>query len=241
MKAVILAGGTGTRLKPLTTLMNKHMLPVGKHPMIFYGIDKLHQAGITEMLLVTGRQSIGLFASYLGSGRELGVSLTYRIQEEAGGIAEALVLARDFIRNDEKFIVLLGDNLFEDNLAPYVRKFAQQREGAMVLLKQVPDPHRYGIAVFQEAGQIAYIDEKPAEPQSDLCVTGIYMYDSSVFAAIDRLEPSDRGELEITDLNNMYARAGTLASHTLAGWWSDAGTFESLHEAAARLLKETGE
>ncbi|WP_042163760.1 sugar phosphate nucleotidyltransferase [Paenibacillus gorillae] len=235
MKAVILAGGTGTRLMPLTSLMNKHMLPVGKHPMIYYGISSLKKAGIVDILLVTGRHALGMFAQYLGSGSSFGVSITYRIQEEAGGIADALQLARPFIAEGEKFVVLLGDNLFEEELRPYVESYALQPGGAMVLLKQVDDPERYGIPVFHSSGRIERIDEKPKDPQSDLCVTGIYMYDSHVFKLIEQITPSGRGELEITDLNNIYAKAGLLTYRKLTGWWTDAGTFESLQEAASQL------
>lgn len=235
MKAVILAGGTGTRLMPLTSLMNKHMLPVGRNPMIYYGINRLRKAGIDQILLVTGRHSAGMFIEYLGSGSEMNVSLTYRIQEEAGGIAEALQLARPFIADGEKFIVLLGDNLFEEDITPFVEMYERQPGGAMVLLKQVQDPERYGVPSFHASGSIQRIEEKPEEPKSDLCVTGIYMYDSHVFKLIEQIKPSERGELEITDLNNVYAEAGLLTFRTLTGWWTDAGTFESLHEAASRL------
>lgn len=238
MKAVILAGGTGTRLMPLTSLMNKHMLPVGKYPMIYYGIDKLKNAGIREIIIVTGRNSVGRFAQYLGSGSDMGISITYRIQEEAGGIAEALQLAQPFISSGEKFIVLLGDNLFKDDLVPYVEKYKQQPGGAMVLLKQVKDPRRYGVPVFHSSGSIVRIEEKPDNPQSDLCVIGIYMYDSQVFKLIEQIKPSTRGELEITDLNNLYAAAGLLTYETLSGWWTDAGTFESLREASTELWEE---
>ncbi|MFX3632611.1 MAG: sugar phosphate nucleotidyltransferase [Candidatus Pristimantibacillus sp.] len=235
MKAVILAGGTGTRLMPLTSLMNKHMLPVGKYPMIYYGIDKLRNAGVQEIIIVTGRNSVGSFAQYLGSGSHMGISITYRIQEEAGGIAEALQLAQPFISSGEKFIVLLGDNLFKEDLIPFVEKYEQQPGGAMVLLKQVKDPHRYGVPVFHSSGSIVRIEEKPENPQSDLCVIGIYMYDSRVFKLLEQIKPSSRGELEITDLNNVYAAAGLLTYETLSGWWTDAGTFESLREASNEL------
>ncbi|RXZ81211.1 spore coat protein [Paenibacillaceae bacterium] len=236
LKAVILAGGTGTRLMPLTRLFNKHMLPVGKLPMIGYAIRKLKEAGVTDIELITGRASAGLFIDYLGSGREEGVSLTYRIQEEAGGIAEALQLARPFVGESQKFIVLLGDNLFEDSLTSYIKAFNDQEQGAMVLIKRVPDPHRYGVPTFNPAkSRIVAIDEKPAEPKSDYCVTGIYMYDNRVFSIAEQLQPSKRGELEITDVNNAYAAAGLLEYMTLSGWWTDAGTFDSLHDAACKL------
>ncbi|MBJ6363822.1 sugar phosphate nucleotidyltransferase [Paenibacillus sp. GCM10012307] len=241
MKAVILAGGTGTRLRPLTNYLNKHMLPVGKYPMILYSIRKLKEAGITDIELVTGRTSAGLFTEFLGSGRDEGVSLTYRIQEEAGGIAEALKLAESFV-GSEKFVMLLGDNLFEEPLTAHIEAFRKQENGAMVLLKQVPDPHRYGVPDFDHTSKtIVAITEKPAVPQSNYCVTGIYMYDSSVFSFIDQIKPSGRGELEITDVNNAYASRGLLHYRTLTGWWTDAGTFDSLHEAASRLREEDTE
>lgn len=235
MKAVILAGGTGSRLLPLTRLLNKHLLPVGRLPMISYGIDRLKEAGVTDILIVTSREAAGAFIGFLGSGLESGVSLTYRIQEEAGGIAQALELARPYVGNDGKFIVLLGDNLFEESLAPHLDAFRQQPEGAMVLLKQVPDPERYGVPKFNEAGEIALIEEKPAQPDNNWCVTGIYGFDGHVFDYIADIEPSQRGELEITDVNNAYAARGLLRHSKLQGWWTDAGTFASLQEAAQRL------
>ncbi|WP_336788069.1 sugar phosphate nucleotidyltransferase [Paenibacillus sp. MMO-177] len=234
MKAVILAGGTGTRLMPLTSYINKHMLPVGRHPMIHHGIETLRKAGIEEILIITNRQSAGMFIHYFGSGEDLAVSIAYRIQEGAGGIADALQLARPFITDGEKFLVLLGDNLFEEDLTPYIHDFRQQQGGAMVLLKEVDDPHRYGIPVFDSNGAIQHIEEKPVDPQSNLSVTGLYMYSSDVFERIENISPSSRGELEITDLNNLYAAAGLLTYRTLSGWWMDAGTFDSLKEASAR-------
>ena len=236
MRAVILAGGTGTRLRPLTYWTNKHLLPVGNYPMICYGVARLRQAGIRDIILVTGRSAVGGFADVLGSGRDWGVSLTYRLQEEAGGIAQALDLARPLLGATEKFVVLLGDNLFEKTLDPYIEAFLRQPEGAMVLVKQVDDPHRYGVAEFDPVtGRIARILEKPAHPPSSYCVTGIYFYDGDVFRIMDRIEPSLRGELEITDVNNAYAAEGRLTHMELAGWWTDAGTFASLEEAGRKL------
>lgn len=177
MKAVILAGGTGTRLKPLTGYLNKHMLPVGRYPMIHYAVAKLQEAGISDILLITGRMAAGMFIQYLGSGEELGVSLTYRIQEEAGGIAQALDLAEPFVGNGEKFVLLLGDNLFEHSLRGYAEQYERQEAGAMVLLKQVEDPHRYGVPTFGEGKNgriITRITEKPEHPDTDFSVTGIY-------------------------------------------------------------------
>ncbi|MNS19046.1 Glucose-1-phosphate thymidylyltransferase [compost metagenome] len=238
MKGVILAGGTGTRLNPLTRLINKHLLPVGKQPMVSYAIDRLRQAGITDILIVIGKQSAGLYTDFLGGGEALGVSLTYKIQEAAGGIAEALDLARSYIAPGERFVVLLGDNLFLDDLTPFINRFLQQPYGsARVLLKQVDDPRRYGVPVFDEHDDrlISYIEEKPSEPKSGYCVTGIYMYDDTVFEAISGITPSSRGELEITDVNNAYARRGKLEYDVLHKWWGDAGTFESLEEAGQQM------
>ncbi|WP_136608390.1 sugar phosphate nucleotidyltransferase [Paenibacillus dokdonensis] len=238
MKGIVLAGGTGTRLYPLTRLINKHLLPVGKYPMIVYGIDRLRHAGITDILIVMGKQSAGLYTDFLGSGKEFGVNLTYRIQEEAGGIAEALELARGFVNQEERFVVLLGDNLFMDDLTPFVNSYERQPPGtARVLLKHVKDARRYGVPVFDKKQQalITEIEEKPAVPKSSYCVTGIYMYDSAVFDIISQIKPSARGELEITDVNNVYAARGKLEYDILQKWWSDAGTFESLQEAGRRM------
>lgn len=236
MKAVILAGGTGSRLKPLTYWTNKHLLPVGSYPMICYGVAKLREAGIRDIVIVTTRTAIGGFAEVLGSGRDWGVSIVYRIQEEAGGIAQALELARPIMSPKEKFAVLLGDNLFEESLKPYFEQYERQAEGAMLLLKKVADPRRYGVPKLDEAsGRIEYIEEKPETPKSDYCVTGMYFYDTAVFDLIDGVKPSRRGELEITDVNNAYAGRGQLSYRELQAWWTDAGTFESLEEAGRRL------
>lgn len=238
MKGVILAGGTGTRLYPLTRLINKHLLPVGESPMICYGIERLRQAGITDILLVIGKQSAGLYMDFLGSGGTMGVKLTYKIQERAGGIAEALDLANGFIYPGDKFVVLLGDNLFLDDLGPYVEKFDKQPAGsARVLLKHVADARRYGVPVFDETDSklISYIEEKPENPKSSYCVTGIYMYDDQVFERIANTTPSGRGEMEITDVNNLYAKDGKLEYDVLRKWWTDAGTFDSLKEAAKKM------
>jgi glucose-1-phosphate thymidylyltransferase len=237
LKAVILAGGTGSRLKPLTFWTNKHLLPVGKYPMICYGVVKLREAGIRDILVVTGRSALAGFADVLGSGRDWGVSLIYKIQEEAGGIAQALELTRPVMVPGEKFFVLLGDNLFEESLKPFRESFEKQDDGAMVLLKKVEDPRRFGVPVLgRESGRIVRIEEKPDKPQSDYCVTGMYFYDDEVFDIIDSISPSYRGEMEITDVNNAFASQGRLTCRELQGWWTDAGTFESL-EAAGRRLK----
>jgi glucose-1-phosphate thymidylyltransferase len=240
VKGVVLAGGTGTRLLPLTKIVNKHLLPVGKYPMIHYALDKLSKAGVRDVMIVTGKQSAGLFVDYIGSGAEWGIRTTYRIQDEAGGIAQALALAEDFIHHpEEKFVVLLGDNLFGDDLSPYLEQFALQERGAMVLLKAMVDPGRYGVPVF-ERDLITHIVEKPEYPPSQFCVTGIYMYDRSVFDIIRTIRPSGRGELEITDVNNIYAAQGDLSYRILQGWWTDAGTHESLAEAARHIREESG-
>lgn len=236
MKGVILAGGTGTRLYPLTKMINKHLLPVGRAPMICHGVEKLRNAGIEEIILVISKQSAGLYTELFGGGKEWGVHLTYKIQEEAGGIAQALSLAEPNIKRDEKFVVLLGDNLFEDSLTPYVQSFQNQGQGARVLLKKVHDPKRYGVPILEE-NKILRIEEKPAEPKSNYCVTGIYMYDTTVFNKIRTIKPSGRGELEITDVNNVYASEGQLAYDILDGWWTDAGTFQSLYQASDWLMK----
>ncbi|MFD2702927.1 sugar phosphate nucleotidyltransferase [Paenibacillus shunpengii] len=240
MKGIILAGGTGTRLRPLTQLLNKHLLPVGKYPMIVYGIETLRKAGITDIMLIISKQSAGLYIDFLGSGAGYGVNLTYRIQEESGGIAEALDLAKGFILPQEKFGVLLGDNLFADDLAPFVTAFKRQKPGtARVLLKEVDDPRRYGVPAFdaEHSELISYIEEKPEHPETNYSVTGFYLFDADVFNIISGISPSARGELEITDVNNAYARAKSLEYDILSGYWSDAGTFESLQDAAIQMKK----
>jgi len=229
MKGIVLAGGTGSRLKPLTNVTNKHLLPVGKYPMIFYPIYRLKQAGITEILIVTGREHMGDVMELLGSGSEYGVEFTFKVQDQAGGIAEALGLARHFV-NGDKCVVILGDNIFEDDISPFVESFAKQEKGAKILLKEVPDPHRFGVAELRD-GKIIAIEEKPKNPKSNFAVTGIYMYDPEVFEIVKTLKPSSRGELEITDVNNAYIRRGTLTYDILKGWWTDAGTPESLFRA----------
>lgn len=229
-----MAGGTGSRLRPVTSFMNKHLIPVGRHPMIHYAVQKLKRAGIADMLLVTDKQSAGLYAEYLGSGAQWGANLTYKIQEQAGGIAQALLLAEGFAGNGEKFIVLLGDNLFEDDLGRYAEEFTATDKEALIFLKAVEDPRRYGVPVFHQ-GCITGIVEKPEHPPSSYCVTGIYMYDSHVFEVIRKIAPSPRGEMEITDVNNCYAKEGRLRYRMLSGWWTDAGTFDSLYEANRKL------
>ena len=229
IKGIILAGGTGSRLYPLTRVTNKHLLPVGREPMLYHPLRKLVEAGIDEILVVTGVEHMGAVVGSLGSGREFGCELTYRVQDEAGGIAQALALARHFAAGS-RMVVLLGDNLFEDPLAPFLARYAAQPAGAQILLKQVEQPGRFGVPAFAD-GRIVRIDEKPEQPASDYAVTGIYFFDAQVFELIARLKPSRRNELEITDVNNFYLQQGLLEYDMLSGWWTDAGTFESLAHA----------
>jgi len=226
MKGVVLAGGTGSRLLPLTKVTNKHLLPVGRKPMIYYPLESLRDAGLEEILVVTGVDHMGDVVSLLGSGREFGVRMTYKVQDEAGGIAQALSLAENFA-GGAPLAVVLGDNIFQDGLKEHVEAFTRQRRGARVLLKEVSDPQRFGVAEVS-GDRIVSIEEKPARPRSSFAVTGIYFYDDQVFNFIRALKPSKRGELEITDVNNAYLAAGQLGYGFLRGWWSDAGTFESL-------------
>ncbi len=240
MKGVILAGGTGSRLHPLTKVTNKHLLPVYDKPMIYYPLGALATAGIREVLVVTGGNSAGDFMRLLGNGAEFGLSgLYFAYQEGEGGIADALRLAEDFCAKDP-FCVVLGDNILERSIRPYAEEFEGRRggEGAMLLFNRVPDPHRFGVPVF-EGDKLIGIEEKPAEPKSPYAVTGVYFYDQQVFEFIGGLKPSERGEYEITDVNNAYLEAGRLHWAELAGWWTDAGTFESLRRAA-NLVAEHG-
>ena len=232
MKGIVLAGGTGSRLFPLTKVTNKHLLPVGREPMIFHPVRKLSAAGIEEILIVTGVEHMGDVVTLLGSGKDFGCRFTYKVQDEAGGIAQALGLAENFAAK-ELLCVILGDNIFQDPIGPYLSAFREQGRGARLLLKTVEDPQRYGVAEV-EGSRVVRIVEKPKRPKSDLAVVGIYFYDSQVFDVIRTLKPSGRGELEITDVNNHYLREGSLHCDRLQGWWTDAGTFESL--AAANEL-----
>jgi len=227
MKGVILAGGTGSRLYPLTKAVNKHLLPVGTKPMVCHGIEKFREAGIADVLLVSSRHHLGDMVRLLEDGSEFGIRLSYRAQEEAGGIAQALALAESFAAGGP-IAVLLGDNIFADGLSRYAERFLRQgARGAKVLLKEVPDPHRYGVAELS-GPFILSIEEKPAKPKSAYAVTGIYFYDHQVFDLIRTIRPSPRGELEITDVNNAYIERGQLTYDILEGWWTDAGTHESL-------------
>jgi glucose-1-phosphate thymidylyltransferase len=238
MKGIVLAGGLGTRLLPLTRITNKHLLPVFDRPMIAYPLQTLINAGITDILIVTGGAHAGDFLRLLGNGHEFGLRhLNYTYQEGEGGIAAALSLAEHFAEG-ERVCVILGDNLIEGSIAPAVARFRRQPRGARVILKEVPDAERFGVAEVRR-GRIVSIVEKPRKPKSAYAVTGIYLYDAQVFDVIRTLKPSGRGELEITDVNNWYLRRGQLECELLEGWWTDAGTFESLHRAG-NLVAESG-
>ncbi len=234
MKGVILAGGLGTRLSPLTEITNKHLLPVGREPMIWHAVHQLISARISDIMVITSTHHMGSIVNSLGSGRRFGCEFTYRVQEEAGGIAHALALARGFAAGDT-ILVLLGDNIFEHSVASFADEFRVQESGARVMLKEVGDPERYGIAALDEH-QLLEIEEKPAAPKSNYAVVGCYAYDERVFEMIDSIEPSARGELEITAVNNCYIRRGELRYSVARGRWTDAGTFESLGEANSLLL-----
>lgn len=234
LRGVILAGGLGTRLHPLTKVTSKHLLPVGNEPMIFHCVKQLTSSGITDILIVTNPEYVGDFVRVLGGGAEFGCEFTYRVQEEAKGIAHALALAEGFAAGG-RIVVFLGDNVFESPIRPAVADFLAQREGARVMLKQVPDPRRYGVAVLDDS-RIVAIEEKPPRPQSDYAVVGVYFYDGAVFDIIRTIEPSARGEYEITAVNNVYLRRGLLEYSVVQGKWVDAGTFDSLNEAHHILL-----
>ncbi len=230
MKGVILAGGLGTRLHPLTKITNKHLLPIYDRPMIYYPLQTLVDAGIDDILLVTGGNNAGDFLKLLGNGKEFGLKhLNYTYQEGEGGIAEALGLAEYFSEGDS-VIVILGDNIIEKSIKTAVENFKQQGGGAKILLKEVEDPQRFGVAEL-DGEKVVNIVEKPKQPKSNLIVIGVYMYDSEVFEVIKTLKPSDRDELEITDVNNRYIQDNKMTFEVLDGWWTDAGTFESLYRA----------
>jgi glucose-1-phosphate thymidylyltransferase len=234
-RGIILAGGKGTRLGELTRITNKHLLPVGPLPMVYHPLKKLVGAGIREVLLVSGTEHMGDFVELLGSGRDHGCSLTYRVQDEAGGIAQALGLAELFC-GTQRCVVILGDNIFFDPLTPLLEQAARHEGHAWVALKQVPDPGRYGVAELR-GDQVVGIEEKPKKPKSDWAVAGIYVYPSDVFAVVKGLKPSGRGELEITDVNRYYLEKGRLGCTRLGGYWTDAGTLDSL-ALANRLVYE---
>jgi len=238
MKGIVLAGGLGTRMFPLTKVTNKHLLPIYSKPMIYYPIRTLVNAGIDEILIVTGGNSAGDFLRLLGNGKEFGLKhLNYAYQEGEGGIAAALSLA-EYFADQDKIVVVLGDNIIEKNIRAAADSFRKQAEGAKILLKEVPDPQRFGVPAF-EGDRIVRIDEKPSAPASNYAVIGIYMYDSKVFDFIRTLKPSERGELEITDVNNYYLRQEKLTWDVLEGWWTDAGTFDSLLNAG-NMVRQTG-
>jgi glucose-1-phosphate thymidylyltransferase len=238
MKGVILAGGLGTRLYPLTKITNKHLLPIYSKPMIFYPIETLINAGIKDIMIVTGGSYAGDFLRLMGNGKEFGLKhINYTYQEGEGGIADALSLA-EYFADGEPICVVLGDNIIEKNIRKAVRDFENQKEGAKILLKEVPDPERFGVAEIED-GKLIGIVEKPSQPKSNLAVIGIYMYDGHVFNIVKTLKPSDRGELEITDVNNAYVQKGIMTWEMLQGWWTDAGTFESLLRANI-LVSQTG-
>ena len=230
MKGIVLAGGLGKRLEPLTRITNKHLLPIYDRPMIYYPLQTLVDAGITEIMIVTGGNHAGEFLRLLGNGSEFGLRhINYTYQRGEGGIAEALDLAEHFADGD-RVVVVLGDNIVEKSIKPYVQRFAAQAGGARLLLKDVEDPWRFGVAELRD-GQVVSIEEKPKSPKSSSVVTGIYMYDAQVFEIIKTLKPSGRGELEITDVNNAYIRKKQMAYDVLDGWWTDAGLPETLYRA----------
>jgi len=238
MKGVVLAGGLGTRLLPLTKITNKHLLPVYDKPMIYYPIRTLINAGIEDILIVTGGNDAGDFLRLIGNGKEFGLKhINYTYQEGQGGIADALSLA-EFFADKENICVILGDNIIEENIRTAVEAFKRQKRGAKIMLKEVPDPQRFGVPVL-DGDRVVRIEEKPKAPKSKYAIIGIYLYDNTVFDIIKTLKPSDRGELEITDVNNSYINRGEMTWDILEGWWTDAGTFDSLLKAS-QLVAQTG-
>jgi glucose-1-phosphate thymidylyltransferase len=239
MKGIVLAGGLGTRLLPLTKITNKHLLPVFDRPMIYYPLQALINVGISDILIVTGGNAAGEFLRLLGNGREFGLKdIHYTYQEGEGGIAEALGLTENFVDGD-RVCVILGDNIFSAGIGPGVEGFMKLPSGARIFLKEVDDPERFGVAEL-DGKRVVGIEEKPKKPKSRYAVTGIYLYDAEVYSIVKTLKPSGRGELEITDVNNAYVRKGTLTWDLLDGWWTDAGTFESLHRANTLVAQTPG-
>lgn len=237
MKGIILAGGLGTRMRPLTKVTNKHLLPVYNKPMIFYPVETMVEAGIQEIMVITGGNNAGEFLRLLGNGRDFGLRhIQFAYQEGEGGIAHALALA-EFFADNELLCVILGDNLIEKSIKPYVEKFKQQGRGAKIILKEVPDPQRFGVPRL-DGDRVVEIEEKPRVPASKYAVTGIYLYDPRVFEIIHTLKPSARGELEITDVNNQYIRWGEMSYDILDGWWTDAGTIDSLLRASILVAEK---
>ena len=231
-----MAGGRGTRLWPITKVVSKHLLPVGDHPVIFYPIMTLKNAGIKDILVICGSEHTQQYMEVLGSGKDFGVHFSYTIQREPGGIAQGLSLAKSFA-DGQPVTLILGDNIFGDNLSSAVKKFSEKNTGGMVVLKQVPDPERFGVASFKKDGTIKNVVEKPKTPLTDWAVTGFYIYDNRVFDVIKTLKPSARGEYEITDVNNWYIKEGTMNHFKAKRFWIDAGTFESLHRANILIRK----
>ena len=237
MKGVILAGGLGKRLEPLTRITNKHLLPVYNKPMIYYPIQTLVEAGIKDIMIVTGGNNAGDFLRLLGNGSDFGLKdISYTYQEGEGGIAEALKLTENFV-DEEKVVVMLGDNIIKDDISGAVAEFEEQPIGAKIFLKEVDDPERFGVAEVK-SGKAINIEEKPKKPKSNYAVIGIYMYDNQVFDIVKNLKPSDRGELEITDVNNEYIERGSMTYSIIDGWWTDAGTFESLYRASKLVAED---
>ncbi len=237
MKGIILAGGTGSRLDPLTRVTNKHLLPVYNKPMIYYPIQTLVKAGVKDIMIVSGKGHAGQFLELLKSGKEFGANFSYAVQEEAGGIAQALSLCQDFSDN-EKIVVMLGDNILEDDISRAAKDFEGQKSGAKIFLKEVKNPQSFGVAEI-DGDKIKSIEEKPKNPKSNLAVIGVYMYDNQVWQAIKILKPSGRGELEITDVNNFYVSGDEMTFEIIKGWWGDGGeSFASLLEAGNLVAKK---
>ncbi|MAE86551.1 MAG: spore coat protein [Flammeovirgaceae bacterium] len=227
MKGVILAGGTGSRLYPLTAVTNKHLLPVGRKPMILHSVSKLQESGVEDIMIITGTEHMGDMINLLGSGKDFGVNFTFKVQDQPSGVAGALALAENFTA-ESKFIVILGDNIFTSSLHSHIRKYNQlDVGGCMLFLRAVDDPHRYGVATLDDNNNLIRITEKPEVPDTNLCITGIYIYDKTVFDIIKQIQPSDRGELEITEVNNEYIRRKSANFCLLEGMWTDAGTWTS--------------
>jgi glucose-1-phosphate thymidylyltransferase len=238
MKGIILAGGLGSRLFPCTKVTNKHLLPVFNKPMIYYPILTMVNAGLKDIMIVTGGSSAEDFIKILGDGREFGLKISYAYQEGEGGIADALRLSENFAEGDKVFVVL-GDNILDDDISEDIQAFEKQESGAKIFLKEVPDPERFGVAEIKD-GKVSGIIEKPKDPKSNLAVCGLYLYDNSVFEIIKTLKPSGRGELEITDVNNVFIKRDDMTYSVLDGWWTDAGTFESLLKASNLVAKKEG-
>ena len=237
MKGVILAGGLGSRLMPCTKVTNKHLLPVYNRPMIYYPLNTLVKGGLEDIMIVTGGNNAGDFLRLLGNGSEFGLKdISYTYQEGEGGIADALKLAENFV-DKEKVVVMLGDNMIKDDISGAIKEFEKQPEGAKIFLKKVSDPERFGVAEIKD-GKVIDIEEKPKNPKSNYAVIGLYMYDSDVFEITRTLKPSNRGELEITDVNNEYIRRGAMTYSIIDGWWTDAGTFESLYRASKLVAED---